>query len=52
MTGSLQSAKALQAVEDILTGIFGRVGLQTNTKKTETMTFLPGKLCISLSDMA
>ena len=34
----------LQQAFDVLTGLFDRVGLQTNTSKTETMTFLPGAI--------
>jgi hypothetical protein len=47
-----RSPKKLQTAIDLLTGLFGRVGLQTNTKKTEVMTFLPGKIRTSLSDTA
>ena len=34
----------LQVAFDVLTGLFDRVGLRTNTMKTEAMVFLPGKL--------
>ena len=34
----------LQRALDALTALFDRVGLRTNTKKTEYMTFLPGKI--------
>ena len=34
----------LQIVFDVLTGLFDRVGLRTNTTKTEAMVFLPGKI--------
>ena len=39
----------LQMVFDVLTGLFDRVGLRTNTDKTEAMVFLPGKLRTPLS---
>ena len=42
----------LQTAMDLLTGLFDRVGLRTNTDKTEVMTFLPGKIRTSLSDTA
>ena len=34
--------KILQTTIDLFTGLFDRVGLQIDTKKTEAMTFLPG----------
>ena len=34
----------LQIAFDVLTGLFDRVGLRTNTTKTEAMVFLPDKL--------
>ena len=34
----------LQIAFDVLTGPFDRVGLRTNTSKTEAVVFLPGKL--------
>ena len=34
----------LQRAFDALTALFVRVGLRTNTKKMETITFLPGKI--------
>ena len=34
----------LQVAFDVLTGLFNRVGLRTNTTKTEAMVFLPGKI--------
>ena len=34
----------LQVAFDVLTGLFDRVGLRTNTTKTEAMVFLPGKI--------
>ena len=37
---------------DLLTGLFGRVDLLNNTTKTELITFIPGKIRISLLDMA
>ena len=39
----------LQIAFDVLTGIFDRVGLRTNTDKTEAMVFLLGKLRTPLS---
>ena len=39
----------LQRAFDILTGLFDRVGLRTNTKKTEDMIMLPGKIRTCLS---
>ena len=39
----------LQTCLDILVGIFERVGLFTNVKKTKAMTCLPGKIRYSLS---
>ena len=35
---------ALHVAFDVLTGLFDRVGLWTNTPKTEAMVFLPGKI--------
>ena len=40
----------LQTCLDILVGIFERVGLFTNVKKTKAMTCLPGKIRYSLSE--
>ena len=37
---------------DLLTSLFGCVGLQTNTTKTKLMTFVPGKIWAFLSDTA
>ena len=34
----------LQVAFDVLTGLFDRVGLRTNTTKTEAMVFLPGRI--------
>ena len=34
----------LQTAFDVLTGFFDRVGLRTNTTKTEAMVFLPGRI--------
>ena len=34
----------LQRALDVFMALFDRVGLRTNTKKTECMTFLPGKI--------
>ena len=42
--------EVLQTAIDLLTGLFDRVGLQTNTKKTEAMVFLPGRVRTSLSE--
>ena len=42
--------KTLQTTADILFGLFDRVCLQTNTRKTTVMTFVPGKIWTSLSD--
>ena len=39
----------LQQAFDILTGLFDCVGLRTNTKKTEVMIMLPGKIRTCLS---
>ena len=36
--------KDLQIAFDVLTGLFDRVGLRTNTTKAEAMVFLPGKI--------
>ena len=47
-----RNPKTLQTAIDLLTGLFDRVGLQTNTKKTEVMVFLPGKIRTSLSEEA
>ena len=35
----------LQYAFDILVGLFGRVGLCTNTTKTEAMACVPGRIC-------
>ena len=37
---------------DLLTGLFDRVGLQTNTTKTEVMVFVPGKIRTALLERA
>ena len=47
-----RNAKHLQTAIDLLTALFDRVGLQTNTTKTEAMTFVPGKIRTSLSETA
>ena len=39
----------LQIAFDVLTGLFDRVGLRTNTTKTEAMVFLPGKIMTPLA---
>ena len=41
--------KTLQTAFDLLTGLFDRVGLATNTTKTEVMVFLPGRIRTCLS---
>ena len=41
---------AVVAGDNTITGLFSRVGLQTNIKKTETMTFLPGKIRTCLTE--
>ena len=46
-----RNPKTLQTAVDLLTGLFDRVGLQTNTTKTEVMVFVPGKIRIFLSDI-
>ena len=35
-----------------MTALFGRVGLKTNTTKTEAMRFLPGRIRQGLPDEA
>ena len=40
----------LQRALDALTALFHRVDLRTNTKKTECMTFLPGKIRTCLTE--
>ena len=42
----------LQLAFDLLTILFDRVGLKTNSTKTKPMTFLPGKIQQGLSDEA
>merc|ERR1711966_193049 len=42
----------LQLAFDLLTALFDRVGLKTNTTKTEAMRFLPGRIRQGLSDEA
>ena len=44
--------KVLQDSFDILVGLFERVGLATNTTKTEMMIFLPGRIRTGLSEDA
>ena len=44
--------KTLKTAIGLLTGLFDRVGLETNTKKTEVMVFLPGRVRTSLSEAA
>ena len=45
-----RNSKHLQTAIDLLTALFDRVGLQTNTTKTEAMIFMPGKIRTSLSE--
>ena len=45
-----RNPKTLQTAVDLLTGLFDRVGLQTNTTKTEVMVFVPGKIGTFLSE--
>ena len=40
----------LQSAFNVLTGLFDRTGLRTNIKKTETVTFLPGKIRTCLTE--
>ena len=42
----------LQLVFDLLTSLFNRVGLKTNTTKTKAMSFLPRRIRQGLSDKA
>ena len=44
--------KILQSAFDLLTDLFDRVGLETNTTKTEVMVFLPGRIRTCLSEDA
>ena len=44
--------KVLQDSFDILISLFERVGLETNTTKTEMMVFLPGRIRTGLSEDA
>ena len=44
--------KTLYTAVDLLAGLFDCVGLQTNSTKTEVMTFVPGKIWTSLLDTA
>ena len=45
---ALRDAAFLQLSLDILGGLFKRVGLQTNTKKTQAMICTPGKIQVQL----
>ena len=47
-----RNPKTLQTAVNLLTGLFDRVGLQTNTTKTEVMVFVPGKIRTFLSESA
>ena len=44
-----RNPKTLQTAVDLLTGLFDRVGLQTNTTKTEVIVFVPGRIRTGLS---
>ena len=46
----LRDPDVLQRAFNILTGLFDRVGLQTNMSKTETMPFLTGAIQCYLSE--
>ena len=46
----LRDPDFLQRAFDALTDLFDRVGLKTNTTKTETMAFLPGAIRTRLSE--
>ena len=45
-----RDAEELQRALDILVDLFDRVGLRTNTKKTQAMTCVPGKIRTRLSN--
>ena len=47
-----RNPETLQKAIDLLTGLFDRVGLQTNIRKTEVIIFMPGNIWIFLTDMA
>ena len=47
-----RNPKTLQTAVDLLTSLFDRVGLQTNTTKTKVMTFMPVKIWTFLSETA
>ena len=47
-----RNPKTTQTAVDLLTGLFDRVGLQTNTTKTEIMVFVPGKIRTFLLETA
>ena len=49
---AFRNPKTLQTDVDLLTGRFDRVGLQTNTTKTELMVFVPGKIWTYLLERA
>ena len=49
---AVRDAKTLQDAFDILISLFERVGLVTNTSKTEVMVFLPGRIRTGLSENA
>ena len=43
-----RDAEFLQRALDVIIGLFERVGLQTNTKKTQTMICTPGRIWTQL----
>ena len=43
-----RGADTLQKAFDILTGLFDRVGLRTNTTKTKVMLCVVGRICTPL----
>ena len=45
-----RNAEHLQLAFDALIGLFERVGLKTNTTKTESMVFLPGRIRTPLTE--
>ena len=47
-----RDADTLQKAFDILTGLFDRVGLRTNTTKTEVMICVAGRICTPLDQDA
>jgi hypothetical protein len=45
---ALRDPDFLQRALDVLVGLFPRVGLETNMKKTQTMICTPGRICTQL----